>query len=228
MKNKLAIFDIDGTIFRSSLLIEVVQSLIEEGIFPRKAKKEYKEFFLAWLERRGDYDNYIDGVVKAFEKNIKGVSYKDYQKTYKKVIDFHKDRVYVYTRELIKSLKKKGYYILAISHSPKEFADDFCKNLGFDKVYGRIYEVYGGKFTGKTLYEDQINDKAKILLRAVSKNNLSLKDSIGVGDTQSDIKFLKLVKTPICFNPNKKLYKYARKQGWKVVVERKDVIYVVN
>jgi phosphoserine phosphatase len=34
-----------------------------------------------------------------------------------------------------------------------------------------------------------------------------------------------MVETPICFNPNKKLYEYAKRSGWKIVVERKDVIY---
>jgi len=35
---KLAIFDIDGTIFRSSLTIELLESLIEEGVFPLEEK----------------------------------------------------------------------------------------------------------------------------------------------------------------------------------------------
>ena len=27
------------------------------------------------------------------------------------------------------------------------------------------------------------------------------------------------------FNPNQKLYRYAKRMDWKVVVERKDVVY---
>jgi len=54
---------------------------------------------------------------------------------------------------------------------------------------------------------------------------LTLKGSVGVGDTESDIAFLKMVEKPICFNPNQKLYQYAKRAGWKIVVERKDVIY---
>jgi phosphoserine phosphatase len=125
-------------------------------------------------------------------------------------------------------LKKKNYFTLAISNSPKELLDDFCKNLGFNKVYGRVYEVgKNGKFTGKTLYADIISDKSKILRRAIEKNNLTLQGSVGVGDTESDIKFLELVDMPICFNPNQKLYVHAKSAGWKIVVERKDVIYNV-
>ena len=52
-----------------------------------------------------------------------------------------------------------------------------------------------------------------------------MQGSIGVGDTESDIPFLEMVAKPVCFNPNQKLYRYAKRMGWKTVVERKDVIY---
>lgn len=68
-------------------------------------------------------------------------------------------------------------------------------------------------------------NKALILQRAVKKEGLTLKGSIGVGDTESDIPFLELVEEAICFNPNEKLYRAARRNGWKIIVERKDVIY---
>jgi len=48
---------------------------------------------------------------------------------------------------------------------------------------------------------------------------------MGLGDTEADVGFLELVDDPICFNPNKNLYKIARNRNWKIVVERKDVIY---
>lgn len=115
---------------------------------------------------------------------------------------------------------------MAISHSPKRIVEEFCKKLGFDKIYGQIFEINNQKrFTGKVLQVEFILDKAKILKRAVEREKLTLKGSVGVGDTESDIPFLKMVETPICFNPNQKLYRYAKRAGWKIVVERKDVIY---
>ncbi|MSU60458.1 MAG: HAD-IB family hydrolase [Candidatus Staskawiczbacteria bacterium] len=226
---KIAIFDVDGTIFRSSLLIEVVRALIESKLFPQKTRFVYEKSYQDWLDRKGSYDAYITDVVHAFEQNLKALSHEDFMRVVKQVIAFHKNRTYVYTRDLIRDLKKKGYFILAISHSPKELLDEFCANLGFDKVYGRIYEVgEQGMFTGNTLYKEEISDKAKILKRFIEKEGLNLAHSYGVGDSESDIKFLTFVEYPICFNPNKKLYEHAKKRGWKVVVERKDVVYEIN
>jgi len=223
---KVAIFDIDGTVFRSSLLIELTDTLIQEGIFPLRVKKLYSKAYENWLNRKGPYEEYIEAVVKAFSQNIKGVQYDKFSKITKKVTVFHKDRTYRYSRDIIRDLKKKNYYLLAISHSPQKVVKEFCKKMEFDKIYGRIYEVDKQKrFTGRALYSELISDKAEILKRAVKKEKLTLKGSVGVGDTESDIVFLKMVENPICFNPNKKLYQYAKRAGWKIIVERKDVIY---
>ncbi|MEK7499875.1 MAG: HAD-IB family phosphatase [Patescibacteria group bacterium] len=228
MKRRVAIFDIDGTIFRSSLLIELVDALIEEGIFSKRTAKEYTRAYQRWLDRKDSYEKYIIGVVRAFRGQIKGVRYDDFLRVTQTVTAFHKDRVYRYTRDLIKKLKHKKYFLLAISNSPKEIADAFAANMGFHKVYGRVYEVnQRRKFTGRMLFEDLMIDKAKVLKRAVLKESLTLKNSIGVGDSEADIRFLSLVERPICFNPNKKLYTHAKRKGWQVVVERKDMIYIL-
>lgn len=225
---KTAIFDIDGTIFRSSLLIEVTEALIQRGVFPASSQKVYARAFTKWLERRGPYEDYIGAVIKAFQKDLKGMKKSEFMAVSKKVVALHKNRVYRFTRDLVKGLKKKNYFLLAISNSPKMILDEFCRNLGFDKVYGRIFEAdRRGRFTGVTLYSELVSDKAKILKRAVKKEKLTLVKSIGVGDTESDIPMLRLVDRPICFNPNEKLYRYAKRVGWKIVVERKDVTYYV-
>ncbi|MDE2001508.1 MAG: HAD family phosphatase [Patescibacteria group bacterium] len=229
MKKKVAIFDIDGTIFRSSLLIELTDALIQEGIFSQRVGKEYARSYKNWLDRKDVYDKYVRGVVVAFEGHIKGVKEKDFLRVAETVAAFHRNRMYRYTREMVKDLKKKGYFLLAISHSPEVMVNAFCRKLGFDKVYGRIYEVDSrGRLTGRTIEEEVISDKSKMLKHAIRKRNLTLKGSLGVGDSESDIRFLRMVEKPICFNPNSKLYAHAKRAGWKIVVERKDVIYTIE
>ncbi|MFC1733496.1 HAD family hydrolase [candidate division KSB1 bacterium] len=225
---KVAIFDVDGTIFRSSMVIELVETLIEEGVFSKEVAKEYEKEYREWFEREGGYEEYVNAIVKSFMKNIKGVHYGTFNDVAKQVILKQQKRVYRYTRDLVKKLKDDGYYLLAISQSPKAMVDGFCKNLGFDKVYGRIYEIGPQDlFTGVIVDEHLIMNKSNIVHRAMEKEGLSLDGSIGVGDTESDIPFLELVEEPICFNPNSNLYNVALRLGWKIVVERKDVIYSI-
>lgn len=223
---KVAIFDIDGTVFRSSLFIELVEALIEEGVFPKSAQAEYRKRKLAWLDREAGYEAYIGTMVKTFHRHIKGVPYKQFSQIGERVVAEHKNRVYRYTRDLIRDLKGKGYFLLAISQSPKSILEHFCKHLGFNKVYGRIYELGPeGCFTGAVTDEHLIANKANIVKRAIEKEGLTLKGSTGVGDTADDLSFLELVENPIAFNPNKALYRHAKRNTWPIVVERKDAVY---
>lgn len=225
-KKPVAIFDIDGTIFRSSLLIKLVEELIRRGDFPADAKKVYEEHEAAWIKRSGSYEDYIMGVVNAFTSHIKGMPCASLYGAAKTVNEKEKDLLYRYTPRLVKELKEKGYYLLAVSQSPWAVLEEFCKSLGFDKVYGRFYEQdEAGNLTGTVKDEELISDKATIIRRAVEKNDLTLVGSVGVGDTEGDITMLSMVERPICFNPNFKLITVAKEKGWDVVIERKDVIF---
>jgi HAD superfamily hydrolase (TIGR01490 family) len=228
-ERRVAVFDVDGTIFRSSLLIQLVDRLIERGAFDGDAKKVYEKEHRKWLDREGDYQEYIEAVVRAFRSHIKGMHYGELADAAEDLVEDQWKRTYRYTRDLIKELKAKDYYLLAVSHSPKTVLDRFCPRLGFNKSYGLIYEIGPQDlFTGNISDEHVMMNKANILRRAVEKEGLTLSHSIGVGDTESDIPFLELVQKPICFNPNAKLYKYAKREGWDVKVERKDVIYGIR
>src|SRR3989344_5430438 len=224
-KRRVAVFDIDGTIFRSSLLLELVEALIQAKVFSKYAQAHYLDTWEKWRDRGGGYTDFIMSVVEAYKHYIKGVRRADVWKVAERVIEIQKKRTYRYTRDLVKKLAKT-HFLLAISHSPYEVVAPFAKSWGFEKTYAMVYEVDKRvRFTGKTLYEDIIFDKAKVLERAVEHNELTLSGSIGVGDTESDTSFLELVEHPIAFNPSSDLYKVAKKKKWDIIVERKDVVY---
>ena len=225
-QKKVAVFDIDGTIFRSSLLIKLVEELVARGDFPASASDLYKPTEEAWVQRHGTYEDYIMKVVESFTTNLKGLPYSALYDAAKVVSAKERDLRYRYTSKLITELKAQGYFLLAVSQSPWAVLEDFCKSLGFDKVYGRFYELDETEhFTGQVKSEELISDKAAIVRRAAEKHGLTLEDSYTVGDTEGDIPMLAIASHPICFNPNAKLAAEARKNGWTIVIERKDVIY---
>lgn len=228
MKAKLAVFDIDGTIFRSSLIIELVNLLVEKNIFPKGLSKEIEEEYVAWVNRQGSYDNYILKVVEVYMKYIKGTKEDVVKNAAKKIIDYQKNKVYIFTRELIKKLKKENYYLLAISGAPEIIVSEFAKTLEFDKYYGARYEVINKKFSGRII-NDTAWSKHEILNKFVKDHKeFDLKQAVGVGDSEIDITFLELVGNPIAFNPDFKLATYAKEKGWKIVVERKNVVYEIK
>ena len=111
----VAFFDIDGTFFRSSLLIELVEQLIEEEVFPPEAALMYETELKEWQEREGDYHAYIKAVINTFMKYIKGVHYSTFAEIGKHVVKEQSKYVYQYTRDLISDLNQQGYYVVVIS-----------------------------------------------------------------------------------------------------------------
>ncbi len=225
----VAFFDIDGTVFRSSLLIAIVEQMIAEEIFPPVVRDQYQPAYIAWQDREGTYDEYINAVVAAYLDAIKGVHYGQLADVGRRVVSVQSRQVYRYTRDLIRNLKQEGYFLVAISQSPKTVLDPFCAEYGFDKVYGRLYEIGPqDRFTGVVTDEHLIANKANIVHRVYDRNAVDPERSLAVGDTDGDISLLESVTRQICFNPNQKLYTYAVRCGWEVVVERKDVIYQIQ
>lgn len=227
MKRPVAFFDIDGTVFRSSLLIELVEVLVREEVFSPEVRDMYRAEHTAWRNREGTYEAYIQAVIAAYLEHIKGVHYGEFADIGKRVVATQSKRVYRYTRDLLHELKDEGYYLVAISQSPKTLLDAFCQEYGFDKVYGRIYEIGPqDRFTGVVSDVHLIENKATIVRRVFERHpELTSDRSLAVGDTEGDISLLEAVEQPICFNPNQLLYTHAKRHAWPIVVERKDVVY---
>lgn len=221
----VAIFDIDGTIFRSSLFIEAVETMITEGVLPESMRQSYSKEYQDWQQRLGPYDKYIEKMVGAFRENIRGVKASDFDRIAKQIITDLSKHTYRYTRDLITALSST-HFLLAISGSPSELVSKFCQYYGFDDFSSTVYEIKDGRYTGVDARGDVGKDR--IVQNLLDKHGLSLVGSIGVGDSEGDVGILKLVEKPIAFNPSSKLFKIATQAGWQVVVERKDVIYYYN
>ena len=225
-KRPVAVFDIDGTLFRSSLLAELLKELVVREMFPKSVAKLYEGNEGELQNKKGEYGPYMRKLIDAFAVHAKGIPYGDIADIAGELIEANRERTFHYTRDLVRELKKKGHFLLAISYSPKFMVDGYAYDLGFDKSYGVFYEIgAASRFTGEIADEHLIMNKGAILTRAMEKNNLTLTGSYGVGSTESDIGVLDLTESSIAFNPNRVLYRHAKQKLWELVVEHKDVIY---
>lgn len=227
-KQKIAVFDIDGTIFRKNLAFELIDELSWMGIFKKEVRKSLVTLYTRWLDHQGTYEEYRKALVFLYSENLKGCYKKDIIKASRDVVPFYKFRTYIFANNLIAKLKKENYHIIAVSGSPIEIVEEYNKYLNFNAVFGSVYETNEeGIYTGKALFEPTIH-KGHVVKQYAIENNLTFDNSYGVGDTESDAKFLEIVDNPIAFNPNLNLRNVAKEKGWKIVVEKKDVIYEMN
>lgn len=226
---KLAIFDIDGTIFRKNLHFELINELSWLGAFPDAVRKELTRIYSNWIEHEGTYEDYRRALVDLYAEHIKGCDEETVREACRVLVPFHAKRTYIFAENLIDMFRKKGYHLIAVSGSPVEVVEEYNeKYLKFDFAYGSVYEKNtDGLYTGKALFEPS-KGKGDIVKQYVYEHRLSLDESYGIGDTESDIGFLELVSHPIAFNPNQNLLDVAKERGWRVVVEKKDVVYEIS
>lgn len=202
-----------------------MEELVRREVLPPAAIRHYAAHKDKYERTGAGLDVYIDKAIEAFGKYSKGVPYGEVADIAGEIIEMKKEYVFRYTSTLIKELKEQGYFLLAVSRSPKFIVDGFAYELGFDKSYGIFFETGAtGRFTSDIVDEHIIFNKGAVLQRALKKEKLSFADSVAVGDSESDISMLELVDRPIAFNPTKRLLKHARQHGWKVVAEVNDAI----
>lgn len=226
MNRPFAVFDIDGTIIRWQLYHAIVTQLASEGKLSKVAVEAIDATRQTWRKRAHteSFGIYELAVVDGYHDALKNLSSADFYDVVDTVFDTYKDQVYTYTRDLIKELKSKGYLLFAVSGSHQEVVEKLGVYYGFDAVVGAQYHTTEGRFTGERTSPIE-SGKASIVQRLVDEYDASWEGSLAIGDSLSDAAVLQLVEQPIAFNPNKQLFAKAQQHGWKVVVERKNMIY---
>lgn len=229
-----AFFDIDGTIYRNSLLTEHFKKMIKyELIDPLAYEEKVKETFKLWNERKGDYDKYLLSLTESYVNAMIGISEKDNDFVSDQVLNLSGNRVYRYTRERIKWHKEQGHKVIFISGSPDFLVKRMANKWGADDYQGSIYHTKDGRFSGEISPMWDSRNKIKSLNRFCEKYNLDLEKSYAYGDTSGDYSMLKSVGNPIAINPSKEFLEKLREnqeisKKVQVIIERKDVIYKVN
>ena len=229
-----AVFDIDGTLFRWSMMLYAIELLTEEGNISDEVLAESHRLRRAWKRRDSPvaYERYVRHSIFAFEDRLgKGLTRADMQRVSRRVIDEHGEKVYVFTRSLLRAAQEEGYLTIALSHSSQEVVELFAEKWKFDIAMGTVAHVDDhGVYTGTRVLPTKLDE----LEALIAKHGLDREGSIGVGDTTTDVPMIMVTDIPILFNPSNEMVEAAMiaapRRGSKalpptIVVERKNVIW---
>jgi HAD superfamily hydrolase (TIGR01490 family) len=221
-----AVFDLDGTLIRWQLYHAIADELARSGHIGVIEYEKVRQARLDWKHRAtaSSYRDYEQTLINLVDLAIRGISVAALTQACQLVLAEYKDQVYTYTRDLIVQLKRDGYLIFAISASQEQIVKLLADYYQFDDFGGSTYEIKDGHFTGakEVLKRER---KPVFLKELVAKHGATWTRSIAVGDSESDIPMLASIQNPVAFNPTRELLDHAQTAGWKVVVERKSVIY---
>lgn len=234
---KVGIFDVDGTIYRDSLNIDLIDRLRAMGALTGERFAKSDRLRRQWKNREGldAYESFAEALVHVIEKE-RAFSCRadDVRRVCTDLVDEKGRQVYEFNRELIYALRELEYVLVAVSGSPKPVVDEFVRQFGFHHVRATEYEIVDGAYTGKIL-SLPVHDKAAAIREVLEQINAAPEDVIAIGDTTSDYSMLASVRYPVAFNPSRKLKQRIRDEGvgiWTrrpgIVTQRKDDISVMR
>lgn len=230
-----AFFDIDGTLYRGSLMIEHFKKLIKyEVVDPLNWHHNVKKSYEDWKKRTGEFDDYIDSLAEIYIDSLKGMNKNKLEFITDQVIHLKGEQVYSYVRDRIEFHKENGHKIFFISGSPDFLVEKMASKYGVTEFIGTKYLVDSeGCFTGKILpMWDSVN-KNKAIDQLIEKYEIDIDASFAYGDTNGDLSMLRRIGNPIAINPNYELVHQLKldeslSKRTLIIVERKDVVYQLN
>ncbi|MGL5752825.1 MAG: HAD family hydrolase [Paraclostridium sp.] len=231
MKNIAAFFDIDGTLYRDSLMVEHFKKLIKYEILDEKVWISHaRDTFMDWDKRQGNYDDYLFEICDIYVESLIGLDKNCIDFTSDQVIKLKSDRVYKYTRSRIKWHLDQGHTVIFISGSPDFLVGKMAKKYNITDFSGSKYIFENDKFNGEVVPMWDSKSKNVAIDGFVEKYDIDLANSYAYGDTNGDINMLRRVGNPIAINPTNELLQHIRedeniKDTSTIIIERKDLVY---
>lgn len=227
-----ALFDIDGTIFRDSLMVAHFKKMVKYEIIPEEVFiNEVQPLVIKWNNREISYDTYLDKLVETYQDTIESLPVEDVEFAARQVIATEAKKQYVFTRERLQWHKEQGHTIIFISGSPDFLVDKLAELCDADLWFGTDYLVKHGRFTGEIVPMWDSVSKEKTIERLVNTYDIDLEQSYAYGDTNGDFLMLSKVGHPIAINPNEELLEKIAKElsdRIEIRVERKNVVYKID
>src|SRR4051812_39268061 len=105
---KFAVFDIDGTIFRSGLYREVIFELVRQNSVPTNFSQSFTKLEQDWKARAhlNAYSLFEDALATAFDSALPQIKVVDFERAAATIIATQSQNVYAYTRHLIQKLRE--------------------------------------------------------------------------------------------------------------------------
>ncbi len=234
MKKIAAFFDIDGTLYRDSLMIEHFKKLIRYEVIDQSIWHNHvKPKYLEWERRKGEYDEYMEELAKLYIEALTNKNKNHLQFIADQVIRLQWEKVYTFTRDRITWHRDEGHLVIFISGAPDFLVSPMAKKYHADAYRGSTYMLEGEIFTGEVHRMWDATSKIKAIDNFGDVFGIDFAASYAYGDTNGDVSMLKRVGHPVAVNPTKELLATIKndpdlRKKTQIIVERKDVVYHID
>jgi len=226
--DKVVYCDIDWTIYRDSLFLDVVDFLIKDWFISKTKSQKYQTLKKQWKNREINYEDFLMyTVLEIYEKVLHKIPYNYLVNIAPKIIKNKGKRVFLYTLNKLRELQSQWYKIIFISGSPLVLVHAFAKKYWFD-IWLWSYSSKDNRWNLKREFVLASNT-AKMEVIEYINNLIKPSHIISFGDTTWDFSMLANADIWYAVNPTAWLYSKIKDiENIIVVVERKDLVLEMN
>ena len=204
-----AVFDLDGTIIRLSSEKVFLRYLLNHGEIPIPNLLAWASHFLKVKSLPVAKSNKI--YLRSLEQaRLHEIARHCFVETLRSSIKPH-------ISELIHTHRDAGRTVILMSGSLSFLVQPFHEHFQTDLRVAHQLEVVDGKFTGQRIgLHPYAENKAKLAQHLATEHGFDLSRSYAYGNHHTDAHKLDLFGHPVAVNPDRKLLRIARDQGWQI------------
>jgi HAD superfamily hydrolase (TIGR01490 family) len=213
-----AFFDVDNTMLRGSSLYYLARGFVKRGFvdgreIARFARDQLKFRFIG-AEDVGLITSAKDAALALAAGQPVAALARVGEEVFDSVMI---QRIYPGTRALAQRHLDAGQRVWLVTATPVEIADLIARRLGLTGALGTVSEIEDGCYTGRLVGETLHGPaKAEGVRALAEREGLDLRRCAAYSDSANDIPMLSLVGSPHAINPDWRLRRYARANGWPV------------
>lgn len=213
-----AFFDIDNTVMRGASLFHVARGLAARRLLRGGEVAEFAwkqgKFLLSGSENLQD----MKEVTEAALSFVKGRRVEDVVAFGEEIFEERMlQKLWPGTLAMAQDHLDQGQRVWLVSATPVEIAQLLAQRLGLTGALGTVAETRDGVYTGRLLGHPLHGPtKAEAVRALAAREGLELERCSAYSDSANDIPLLSLVGFPCAVNPDRRLARHARKQGWQI------------
>jgi len=212
-----AFFDLDKTLMEGSSALHFARAAYKAGMLSRR-----KLIGDAWANVRfrlsGTTDEQTDELRRRVLDSIAGQRVVDLARLGPDVLAGVLPLMYEEMLHEAWEHQDAGRPAYIVTAASQELADVLARVLVFEGGIGMLSEVRDGVYTGRAAGPFTYREgKGEAIRQLAEREGIELSQSYAYSDSESDLPMLRAVGHPVAVNPDAKLERVAREEGWRIM-----------
>lgn len=213
-----AFFDLDNTVMQGAAIFHFGRGLYKRKFFHKRELARFA-WQQAWFRLAGSEDpEHMQDARDSALSIVKGHRVEELMSIGEEIYDeYMAGKIWPGTRALAQAHLDAGQRVWLVTAAPVETATIIARRLGLTGALGTVAESVGGVYTGRLVGEPLHGpSKAEAVRALAAAEGLQLSRCAAYSDSSNDIPMLSLVGHPYAINPDARLRKHARAEGWRL------------